>query len=363
MFLTSFSFCIFFLIVWLLYWTTDFPQKYFLILIANYIFYAFSGIIPLVLLLCMTLLTYVFSWFFSTFNITSDSLNRFHKVLFMLIIIIELSPLIFYKYLSFFLQTFCNLLSFSYQHSNSNFILPVGLSFYTFSCIAYISDIYNKKTQHINNYFLFAAALSFFPIITAGPISRIQSIIPQIREKNDFDYDISMEGARQIIWGLFKKLVIADTFAYYVNFIYANILAYSGFSLLAASLLFTFEIYCDFSGYSDIAVGLGKLFNIKVIDNFSLPYFSSSFQGFWRKWHISLSTWFRDYVYIPLGGNRCPKICKYRNILITFILSGLWHGANWTFILWGFCHGLLLVIEDLFPHKRNSNTCNSFNGI
>lgn len=289
-------------------------------------------------------------------NINSTN-TRIRKTVFIIGILLTIMPLLIFKYSGFMysnINLLFSLLSFK-AITISSFTLPLGISFYTFSCLAYIIDTYQNKLENIDNIFIYATGISFFPVITAGPIEREQHLLSQFTAPKPFDYEVAQNGARQIIWGLFKKTVIADNLSFYVNNIYNNLPEYHGFALLTVSLFFTLEIYCDFSGYSDIAIGIAKLFNIAVSDNFKTPYFSYSIQEFWRNWHITLSTWFRDYIYIPCGGSHCSKIGKYRNTLLTFLLSGLWHGANWTFIIWGFLHGCGLIFEDFFNFKKIPN--------
>jgi D-alanyl-lipoteichoic acid acyltransferase DltB (MBOAT superfamily) len=240
-------------------------------------------------------------------------------------------------------------------------ILPVGISFYTFQALSYSIDVYRKQIQPTHDIVAFTAFLSFFPQLVAGPIERATNLLPQFQRKRHFDYAQAVDGMRQILWGLFKKIVVADNCATYVDTVFADISNQSGSTLVLAAVLFTFQIYGDFSGYSDIAIGTAKLFGIKLMRNFNVPYFSRDIADFWRRWHISLTTWFRDYVYIPLGGSRpdtsslspnslfassptaYTKCIAVRNTFIIFLLSGFWHGANWTFVLWGAYHALLFV--------------------
>jgi D-alanyl-lipoteichoic acid acyltransferase DltB (MBOAT superfamily) len=254
----------------------------------------------------------------------------------------SLALLFFFKYFNLLSESavmFLSRLSMSVNTITLNVLLPVGISFYTFQTLSYVIDVYKGEIaaeKHLGKYAVF---VSFFPQLVAGPIERSKNLLPEIKKKHIFDYDNAVLGMKFITWGFFKKLVIADNIAQYIDFVYNNIQNYTGFVLLFATVLFAFQIYCDFSGYSDIAIGAAKLFNIKLMTNFKSPYFSASLQEFWNRWHISLSTWFRDYVYIPLGGNRVSSIKKTRNLMITFLISGLWHGANWTFVLWGGIHG------------------------
>lgn len=220
--------------------------------------------------------------------------------------------------------------------------------------MSYVFDVYKGVAKAERHFGVYATFISFFPQLVAGPIERANNLLPQIRSEKKFDYDLAIYGTRQILWGLFKKIAVADVVAMYVDAAYADLTACSSFDLCIAIFFFTIQIYCDFSGYSDIAIGTAKLFGINLMKNFNSPYFSTSIQEFWSRWHISLSTWFKDYVYITLGGNRCTKLRRYVNITITFLTSGLWHGANWTFVLWGGMHGIALIIEKIFfVNKKN----------
>ncbi|WP_158589516.1 MBOAT family O-acyltransferase [Butyrivibrio sp. CB08] len=225
---------------------------------------------------------------------------------------------------------------------------PAGISFYTFMTVSYLVDVYKGKIKAESNFAKLSLYVSFFPQIIAGPIGRAPQLLGQFFEKRDFDAAKAESGLRLIMWGYFKKLIIADSLSAYVDSIYSSVYDYFGMTFIITSLMYTMQIYCDFSGYSDIAIGVARLFNIDLMENFKSPYFSRSIKEFWSRWHISLSTWFRDYVYIPLGGSRHGELKKNRNILLTMLASGLWHGANWTFIVWGGLHGIYQVIEGLF---------------
>ena len=276
-------------------------------------------------------------------------------------ILLNLGILGVYKYYDFFAREFAQLFGIESDFLLLHLILPVGISFYTFQALSYSIDVYRKQIVPCHDIVAFTAFLSFFPQLVAGPIERATNLLPQFQKKRTFDYATAVDGMRQILWGLFKKIVVADNCATYVDTVFADLSNQSGSTLVLAAVLFTFQIYGDFSGYSDIAIGTAKLFGIKLMRNFNVPYFSRDIAEFWRRWHISLTTWFRDYVYIPLGGSR-PNIpeairlkgdkaieARYtkwiavRNTFIIFLLSGFWHGANWTFVLWGAYHALLFV--------------------
>ncbi len=270
---------------------------------------------------------------------------------------INLGFLGIFKYYNFFAESFAeslSLLGFKTSFWSLSVILPVGISFYTFHGLSYVIDIYYKKIKPERNFIEYSVFVSFFPLLVAGPIERATHLLPQIKVKRKFHYEKAVDGVRQMLWGFFKKMVIADNCAVYVNDIFAHSSTYSGSTLALGVLLFTFQIYCDFSGYSDIAIGTGKLFDIELMRNFAFPYFSRDIAEFWRRWHISLSSWFRDYVYIPLGGSKVSIGKKIRNTFIIFLLSGLWHGANWTFIVWGFINAVYFL-PLLLTNKNRSN--------
>ena len=258
-------------------------------------------------------------------------------------IVLNLGILALFKYYDFFVTEFAQLFHISTNGLLLKVILPVGISFYTFQALSYSIDVYRGKIEPTKDIIAFFAFISFFPQLVAGPIERATNLLPQFLKKREFNYDTAVDGMRQILWGLFKKIVVADNCAVYVNQVFADYTNQSGSTLLLAAIFFTFQIYGDFSGYSDIAIGTAKLFGIKLMRNFNVPYFSRDIAEFWRRWHISLTTWFRDYVYIPLGGSRVSKAKVIRNTFIIFLVSGFWHGANWTFIVWGAYHALLFL--------------------
>lgn len=258
-------------------------------------------------------------------------------------IVLNLGILAVFKYYDFFVAEFARLFHISADGLLLKVILPVGISFYTFQALSYSIDVYRQKMEPTRDIVAFFAFISFFPQLVAGPIERATNLLPQFLKRRKFDYGTAIDGMRQILWGLFKKIVVADTCAVYVNQVFLTYTEQSGSTLLLAAVLFAFQIYGDFSGYSDIAIGTAKLFGIQLMRNFNVPYFSRDIAEFWRRWHISLTTWFRDYVYIPLGGSRVSKWKVVRNTFVIFLLSGFWHGANWTFIAWGAFHALLFL--------------------
>lgn len=262
-------------------------------------------------------------------------------------LIANIGALAVFKYYNFFIGNVNELLS-SVGISNTlpllSILLPVGLSFHTFQAMSYIIEVYRGNQKAERHFGIYALYVMFFPQLVAGPIERPQNMLHQFYEEHQFDYDRIVVGLKQMLWGFFKKIVIADRLAVYVNAVYNNHEQHSGLSIIIATIFFSFQIYCDFSGYSDIAIGSARVMGYKLMTNFNRPYFSSSIQEFWGRWHISLSTWFRDYLYIPLGGNRVSKYRWYLNLLMVFLISGLWHGANWTYIVWGGLHGFYLIV-------------------
>lgn len=261
-------------------------------------------------------------------------------------VVLNLGILGLFKYYNFFvgnLQALLTPVGVNLDSITLNLILPVGISFYTFQAISYTIDVYRRKLEPTNDIVAFFAFISFFPQLVAGPIERATNLLPQFLRPRKFDYAVAVDGCRQILWGLFKKMVVADNCATYVNKVFDAPDSFGGINLWLAAFLFTFQIYGDFSGYSDIAIGVAKLFGINLMRNFKTPYFSRDIAEFWRRWHISLTTWFRDYIYIPLGGSRCKKTKVLRNTFIIFLVSGFWHGAEWTFIAWGGFHAALFT--------------------
>ena len=272
-----------------------------------------------------------------------NKLQRRKKLITTANIVLNLLILAIFKYYDFFVTEFAQLFHISTDGLLLKVILPVGISFYTFQALSYSIDVYRGKIEPTKDIIAFFAFISFFPQLVAGPIERATNLLPQFLKKREFNYDTAVDGMRQILWGLFKKIVVADNCAVYVDEVFKTYTDQSGSTLLLAAIFFTFQIYGDFSGYSDIAIGTAKLFGIKLMRNFNVPYFSRDIAEFWRRWHISLTTWFRDYVYIPLGGSRVSKGKVIRNTFIIFLLSGFWHGANWTFIAWGAYHAILFL--------------------
>ena len=353
MLFNSLSFVFFLIIIFTLYWGVPHKYRWIPLLAANYYFYMSWGAKYIVLLLFITLLSYL------TGLILEKQQNRAKKnVVLCVSIVLSLSALFFYKYFGFFMQnvqTFLSIFAIQFQPSTIRLMLPVGISFYTFQTLGYVIDVYRGTISAEHHFGKYASFVAFFPVVTSGPIARAKDLLTQIKEERVFDYYQATYGLKLMAWGFFKKLVIADTLATYVNKVFNDPYGHIGFTFVLASLFYTIQIYCDFSGYSDIAIGISKLLGIDLRENFRSPYFSSSVKEFWSRWHISLSSWFRDYVYIPLGGNRKGTIRAYFNLVITFFVSGLWHGANWTFIAWGLIHGLAQVAEKICVPKENKS--------
>ena len=271
-------------------------------------------------------------------------------------VIAGLIPLLFFKYFNFINEQIYVLLSMvglRYELQGLNWAVPIGISFFTFQAIGYVWDVYYKKINAEKDFLIYALFISFFPSILSGPINKASLVIPQLKNLRPyFDYAKAVEGLRMILWGMFMKVVVADRMGLYVDTVLPNYMNYTGVTCFAASIFYTIQIYCDFAGYSLMAIGVGKTLGFELTENFRRPYFAVSVTDFWRRWHISLSTWLKDYVYIPLGGSRCSKLRNYWNIFVTFLVSGIWHGANWTFIVWGIWHGLFQIFEKMLGQQK-----------
>jgi alginate O-acetyltransferase complex protein AlgI len=341
MLFNSFAFLIFFPAAIFLFFACPHRWRWVSLLTAGAVFYMYGKAEHLALLAIPILINYLAG---IGISLTEDRTKR--KTYLLLGLIPSLGLLVGFKYLHFLndsLKGLLDLFHLSYPVSIAPLLLPLGISFYTFRAASYTIDIYRGKLKAERHLGVFALYVSFFPELLAGPIERASNLIPQFREKYEFDGQRVLDGLKRMVWGLFKKAVIADKLSILVDQVYGDPTRYSGFPLIAATLFFAIQIYCDFSGYSDMAIGAGQVMGFRLMENFERPYFSRSISDFWRRWHISLSTWFRDYVYIALGGNRATKWRWYYNLLITFLLSGLWHGANWTFVAWGAVHGLYFL--------------------
>lgn len=358
MLFNSIDFAIFLPIVFIFYWfvtNKNLKLQNLLIVVSSFVFYGSWDWRFLFLMVGSASVDYVVGILLS-----KQEIEKKRKILLSFSIIANLGILGFFKYFNFFVDNFVDVFSIlgtKFNPITLQIVLPVGISFYTFQALSYTIDVYRKKlepTKSIIDYFAF---ISFFPQLVAGPIERATHLLPQFYSKRTFDYSKAVDGMRQILWGLFKKVVIADNCAVYANDIFANYTDYSGTTLILGAIFFAFQIYGDFSGYSDIAIGTARLFGFNLMQNFAFPYFSRDIAEFWRRWHISLSTWFRDYVYIPLGGSRGGTGMKIRNTFVIFIVSGFWHGANWTFIFWGALNALYFLPLMLFnKNRKNTNT-------
>lgn len=355
MLFNSLNFAFFLPVIFIIYWSLNnrsLRVQNVILLIASYYFYSCWDYRFLFLLIFSTLLDY-----FTGIKMSEASSIRSKKGWFWLSVGVNLGFLGVFKYYNFFAQSFVD--SFSHlgihmQLSTINVILPVGISFYTFHGLSYVIDIYKDRIKPERNFIDYSLFVSFFPLLVAGPIERATHLLPQMKVKRYFNYAKAIDGLRQILWGLFKKVVIADNCAEYANLIFNHSSNYSGSTLVLGALLFTFQIYCDFSGYSDIAIGTAKLFGIDLLRNFAFPYFSRDIAEFWRRWHISLSSWFKDYLYIPLGGSKGGTWMRVRNTFIIFLVSGFWHGANWTFIIWGGLNALFIMPSIIFKTNRSN---------
>jgi len=355
MLFNSLNFAIFLPIVFLLYWfvtNKHLNLQNALLLVASYFFYACWDWRFLFLLIFSTLLDY-----YTGLKMQDAENQKSKRIWFWLSVIVNLGFLGVFKYYNFFAESFTESLShFGFQINpyTLRVILPVGISFYTFHGLSYVIDIYKDRIKAERNFVDYAVFVSFFPLLVAGPIERATHLLPQIKKERTFDYTKAVDGLRQILWGLFKKIVIADQCAFYANQIFNNSSDYSGSTLFLGAIFFTFQIYGDFSGYSDVALGTARLFGIELLRNFAFPYFSRDIAEFWRRWHISLSSWFKDYLYIPLGGSKGGTWMKIRNTFIIFIVSGFWHGANWTFIAWGALNALFIMPSIIIKTNRNN---------
>ena len=358
MLFNSIDFAIFLPIVFILYWfvtNNNLKLQNFLIVAASYLFYGWWDWRFLFLILFSTIVDYSVGMALKT-----ESNQTKRKVLLWTSILVNLGFLGFFKYYNFFLENFVTAFSFfgnPISPQGLNIILPVGISFYTFQTLSYTIDIYKRKLTATKDFVAFSAFVSFFPQLVAGPIERATHLLPQFYKRRKFDYALAVDGMRQILWGLFKKIVIADNCAEFANQIFNNSAEMNGSTLVLGAIFFTFQIYGDFSGYSDIAIGTSRLFGFDLMQNFNFPYFSRDIAEFWRRWHISLNTWFRDYLYIPLGGSRGGTWMKIRNTFIIFLVSGFWHGANWTFIIWGLlnaCYFLPIMLSN--NNRKNLDT-------
>ena len=356
MLFNSFEFLIFLPIVFLSYWFV-FRRRWWrnlFVVVASYVFYSWWDWRFLILIA----LTSLFSFFSGLLLERFEGQRKLQKAVSATNIVLNLTILGIFKYYNFFvenLDALFGIMGFHLDWVSMNVILPVGISFYTFQALSYSIDVYQKKLPATHDIVEFFAYISFFPQLVAGPIERATNLLPQFQRNRQFDYAKAVDGCRQMLCGFFKKIVVADSCGEIVNEAWEQYQVYPGISLFLLGVLFTIQIYCDFSGYSDIAIGCARLFGINLMRNFNFPYFSRSIPEFWRRWHISLTTWFRDYIYFPLGGSRCDKWKILRNVYIVWGISGLWHGASWHFVFWGLFHATLLAIYNIFGINTKYN--------
>lgn len=351
MLFNSLQYLIFFPIVVGLYFLIPYKHRWAILLAASYYFYMAWKPVYIILIIASTLIDYFTGLMMGR---TDDKSKR--KKYLILSLISNLSLLFLFKYFNFFndsAKTILQYLNIPFYLPQFKLLLPMGISFYTFQTLSYSIDVYKgviKPEKHLG---IFALYVTFFPQLVAGPIERSENLLPQFRENHDFDYKSATDGLKLMAWGLFKKVVIADRVSQVVNLVYNDVHNYTGFPLILATVFFAFQIYCDFSGYSDMAIGSANVMGYRLMENFRRPYLARSISEFWKRWHISLSTWFKDYIYIPLGGNRVVKWRWYYNLFITFLISGLWHGANWTFVAWGALHGFYHIFAILTSNTRS----------
>lgn len=348
----SFLFLVFFPLIFLLYYLI--PAKYqkgrnMFLLIVSYILYINWKPVYALILLAVTGTTYLTA-------LIVERKKEHSKRVMLMGVIAGLVPLLFFKYFNFINEQVYALLYLAglrYELHGLNLAVPIGISFFTFQAIGYVWDVYYKKITAERDFLTYALFISFFPSILSGPINKASLVIPQLKNLRPyFDYSKAVEGLRMILWGMFMKVVVADRMGLYVDTVLPNYMNYTGVTCFVASIFYTIQIYGDFAGYSLMAIGVGKTLGFELTENFRRPYFAVSVTDFWRRWHISLSTWLKDYVYIPLGGSRCSKIRNYWNIFLTFIVSGIWHGANWTFVIWGIWHGVFQIIEKAIGQQK-----------
>ena len=350
MLFNSLHFLAFFPIVVVLYYTLPARFKWVLLLVASYYFYMSWKAVYILLIVLSTFTDYFIAL---AIDKTTEKLKR--KLYLWVSLVVNLGLLVYFKYFNFFIDSInetAHIAGASWEIPLINIILPVGISFYTFQTLSYTLEVYYGRMQPERNFGRFALYVSFFPQLVAGPIERPQNLLPQLNSLPSINYERITSGLRLMLWGMFKKIVIADRLASFTNEVFNHPTEYHGLSVAIAAFFFTFQIYCDFSGYSDIAIGTARVLGVDLMKNFNTPYFAKSIKEFWSRWHISLSTWFRDYVYIPLGGNRTSVPRWVYNLFITFMISGIWHGANWTFVIWGFIHGVFISVEALISRYK-----------
>ena len=347
----SFNFLVFFPLIFLLYYIIPARcqrgRNVFLLAVSYLLYLNWKPVYALILL-GVTLVTY--------YGARLIEKNERKKQIMVLGAVLSLLPLLFFKYFNFINEQVYTVLSafgLRYNLQGLNWAIPVGISFFTFQALGYLFDVYYKKIEAEKDFLIYALFISFFPSILSGPINKASLILPQLKNLRPyFDYGKAVVGLKMLLWGMFMKVVVADRVALYVDTVLPNYMNYTGVTCFAASIFYTIQIYADFAGYSLMAIGVGKVLGFELTENFRRPYFAVSVTDFWRRWHISLSTWLKDYVYIPMGGSRCSKLRNYWNIFMTFLVSGVWHGANWTFIVWGIWHGIAQIIEKAIGQQK-----------
>lgn len=351
MIFTSFNFLVFAFVVISIFFIVPFKVRWVILLCASYFFYMYAKPAYGLLLLYSTVVSYV-----AGFLISSASCESKKKLYLYAGLLLNLSSLIFFKYVGFLgnsINYTLGVFGSDYMVSVLSVALPVGISFFVFQTMSYDIEVYRGTIKHEKHFGIYSLFASFFPTLLAGPIERAGNLLPQFKIEHKFNIERVLDGLKLILWGLFKKLVVADRLVPMVNYVYDNPTSYTGIPLILATVLFAFQIYCDFSAYSDIAIGVAKIMGFNLMDNFKRPYFSKSIPEFWRRWHISLSSWLKDYIYIPLGGSRVVKWRWYYNLFITFFISGLWHGAAWTFVIWGALHGGYMIMSNVTAGARS----------
>ena len=348
--ITSFDFCWFFLIVYLIYWTlrNSLTIQNIFLLGVSYLFYALIDFRFCFLLLFISLFSF---WAGQQADAKENKSKRKAKFMVLLTVCVNMGVLFIFKYYDFFTSEFASLIGVNPEKAMLHLVLPVGISFYIFTSTGYVIDVYKGKVQACDKIIPYLSFVSFFPLLLSGPIERSNGLLVQMHRKRVFDYNLSVEGIQQVVWGAFKKLVIADNCATTVNVVFSSYESLPASSLVIGGVLYSIQIYFDFSGYSDMAIGLSKLLGFHIRRNFNYPYFSLNVSDFWRRWHMSLQSWLTDYIYFPLGGSRCSNTRTIVNTFVVFVVCGIWHGANWTFIVWGIYHAILFVPLLLFFSK------------
>lgn len=348
----SLSFGVIFIIIFSVYWllANNLKLQNLYLLVVSYLLYASWSIKAMWLLLFLTLSSYMVAYFID------NTKKAYRKQLLVIDVLLNVGVLFVFKYYDFFASEFCELFSINKNAVLLNLILPVGISFYVFTNTGYVIDIYQRKRSAERNFINYFSFISFFPLILSGPIERSNTLLPQFSSQRVFSYYFVVEGVQQLLWGLFKKLVIADNCATVVNYVFPNYQYLPASALIIGALLYSFQIYFDFSGYSDIAIGMSKMLGFKIQRNFNYPYFAINIADFWRRWHMSLQRWFTDYIYFPLGGSRCSLPRVIFNTFVVFIVCGIWHGANWTFIVWGLYNAVLFIPYILFLKGKTKKT-------